>query len=56
VTLFDHLDYLYTPSRDVAADARYFTEILGGRLVFAIEAMGTGWRWSSSLPPDHACS
>jgi hypothetical protein len=41
VTIFDHLDYLYTPSRDVAADARYFTEILGGRLVFAIEAMGT---------------
>lgn len=38
---FERLDYLYTPSRDVAADARYFTDILGGRLVFAIEAMGT---------------
>jgi hypothetical protein len=37
----ERLDYLYTPSRDVAADARYFTEVLGGRLVFAIEAMGT---------------
>ena len=35
------LDYLYTPSRDVAADARYFTDVLGCRLVFAIEAMGT---------------
>jgi hypothetical protein len=35
------LDFLYTPSADVAADARYFTEILGGDLVFAIEAMGT---------------
>lgn len=35
------LDFLYTPSADVAADARYFTEILGGELVFAIEAMGT---------------
>jgi hypothetical protein len=39
--MFERLDYLYTPSRDVAADVRYFTETLGGRLVFAIEAMGT---------------
>jgi hypothetical protein len=38
---FDSLDYLYTPSRDVAADVAYFTEVLGGRLVFAIDAMGT---------------
>ncbi len=34
------LDYLYTPSSDVAADARYFTEVLGGRLAFSIEGMG----------------
>ena len=39
--LFESLDYLYTPSRDVAADARYLTDVLGGRLVFAIDAMGT---------------
>lgn len=38
---FESLDYLYTPSRDVPADVSYFTEVLGGRLVFAIEAMGT---------------
>ena len=37
---FDQLDFLYTPSGDVAADVRWFTEVLGGRLVFAIEAMG----------------
>ena len=37
---FSHLDYLYTPSSDVAADVRYFTEVLGGRLGFAIEGMG----------------
>jgi hypothetical protein len=37
---FLELDYLYTPSQDVAADARYFTEVLGGRLVFSIEGMG----------------
>jgi hypothetical protein len=34
------LDYLYTPSTDVAADVKYFTEVLGGRLAFAVEGMG----------------
>src|SRR5688500_5274643 len=29
------------PSRDVAADVRYFTEVLGGERVFAIDGMGT---------------
>jgi len=38
---FESLDYLYMPSRDVAADMAWFTGILGGRLIFAIEAMGT---------------
>ena len=37
---FDVLDFLYMPSRDVAADAAYFCDILGGRLVFAIEDGG----------------
>ena len=35
------LDFLYTPSRHVSADVRYFVDVLGGELVFAIEAMGT---------------
>jgi hypothetical protein len=35
------LDFLYTPSRDVAADVAYLTEVLAGRVVFAIESMGT---------------
>ncbi|TMK67836.1 MAG: VOC family protein [Actinobacteria bacterium] len=38
---FAQLDFLYCPSQDVAAEARYFTEILGGELVFAIESEGT---------------
>ena len=38
---YERLDFLYTPSRDVKADAEYFTEVLGGRLAFAIESMGT---------------
>jgi hypothetical protein len=39
--MFDRLDFLYLPSRDVAADAEHFTERLGGELVFAIDAFGT---------------
>jgi hypothetical protein len=39
--MFGRLDYVYQPSRDVAADIRFYTEVLGGRLVFAIESMGT---------------
>jgi hypothetical protein len=35
------LDFLYTPSTDVAADMAYFSDVLGGRIVFAVEAMGT---------------
>jgi hypothetical protein len=38
---FLQLDYLYTPSHDVAADMRYFTDVLGGTLVFTIDSMGT---------------
>src|SRR5712692_10586241 len=37
---FLQLDYLYTPSQDVAADARTFTDVLGGKLAFAVEGMG----------------
>jgi hypothetical protein len=39
--MFGPLDFVYMPSRDAAADARYFTETLGGALVFAVEGMGT---------------
>jgi hypothetical protein len=38
---FERLDFLYVPSHDVAADLGYFTEVLGGHVVFAIQAMGT---------------
>ncbi|MEP6639677.1 MAG: VOC family protein [Chloroflexota bacterium] len=39
--MFENLDYVYMPSQDVAADAAFFTGVLGGRLVFAIDGMGT---------------
>lgn len=35
------LDYVYQPSRDVAADLAYLRDDLGARVIFAIEAMGT---------------
>lgn len=36
----EHLDFVYLPSHDVASDTSYFTDVLGARLVFAIDAMG----------------
>ena len=41
MTRFGRLDYVYTPSSDVAADAGHLVRVLGGELVFAIEASGT---------------
>jgi catechol 2,3-dioxygenase-like lactoylglutathione lyase family enzyme len=35
------LDVLYLPSRDAAADVAFYRDVLGARVVFAIEAMGT---------------
>jgi predicted enzyme related to lactoylglutathione lyase len=35
------LDVLYVPSRDVEADLAFYREVLGARVAFAIEAMGT---------------
>ena len=39
--MFDRLDFVYLPSRDVAADMIHFARGLGGEVVFAIEAFGT---------------
>ena len=38
---FESLDFIYMPSSDVARDLGFFVGLLGGELVFAIEAMGT---------------
>ncbi len=37
----EQLDFVYMPSSDVPSDVEYFTTVLGGRLVFAVEGMGT---------------
>ncbi|MEO8252021.1 MAG: hypothetical protein ABI578_06055 [Chloroflexota bacterium] len=38
---FESLDFVYMPSANVAADMEYFTTVLGGRQVFAVEGMET---------------
>ena len=38
---FEALDFLYVPSKDVAADAEHFATVLGAEHVFSIEAYGT---------------
>jgi hypothetical protein len=38
---FEELDFVYMPSRDVEADLRYYSNVLGAEVVFAIEAFGT---------------
>jgi hypothetical protein len=38
---FVSLDYLYTPSADVPADASFLVAVLGAELVFAIDDGGT---------------
>jgi hypothetical protein len=35
---FERLDFVYMPSRDVAADVHHFANVLGAEVVFAIEA------------------
>jgi hypothetical protein len=37
---FEQLDFLYTPSADVAADMERFVSVLGASIGFAIEAFG----------------
>ena len=38
---FGSLDFLYVPSRDVADELRWLEDVLGGRVVLAIDSMGT---------------
>jgi hypothetical protein len=48
------LDYLYTPSSDVGTDLRWFTDVLGAEVVFAIDSGGTRvamLRLGSDAPP-----
>ncbi len=37
----ESFDFLYMPSSDVARDLGYYRDVLGAKIVFAIEAFGT---------------
>jgi hypothetical protein len=39
--VFERLEFIYLPSRDVVADVIHYTHGLGGEVAFAIEAFGT---------------
>jgi hypothetical protein len=39
--VFERLDFVYLPSRDVAADVAHYVDGLGAEVVFAIERFGT---------------
>jgi hypothetical protein len=39
--MFEQLEFVYQPSRDVAADVEYYTGALGAELIFAVERFGT---------------
>jgi hypothetical protein len=39
--MFEQLDLVYQPSRDVAADVEHYTTCLGAEFVFAVERFGT---------------
>ena len=39
--MFEQLDFVYQPSRDVAADVQHYTDSLGAEFVFAVERFGT---------------
>jgi hypothetical protein len=41
VPRIESFDFLYMPSTDVARDLGYYRDVLGGEVVFAIEAFGT---------------
>lgn len=39
--MFDRLDFVYQPSRDVAADLTYYVDVLGAEVVFTVERFAT---------------
>jgi hypothetical protein len=48
----DALDVPYVPSRDVEADLTFYRDVLGARVAFAVEAMGTRVAEVAISPPS----
>src|SRR6202011_4884240 len=48
---FESLDFVSHPSRDLKRDVAYFTDVLGGRLRFAVAGMGAQVAAVELAPP-----
>jgi hypothetical protein len=52
--MFRQLDYIYTPSADVASEQHHLEETLGARVIFAVEGMGARVAMLElGTPPPH---
>jgi len=49
--MFESLDFLYVPSPDIHSSVRYYTEVLGGELLWKIHAFGV-WVAAIRLSKD----
>lgn len=49
--LYQSLDFIYHPSKDVKRDLAYFTDVLGARVHFAVEGMGAKVAAVELAPP-----
>src|SRR5215510_9120132 len=50
-TMFESLDYLYVPAPDIECSVKYYVDILGGKLLWKINAYGV-WVACVSLSKD----
>lgn len=40
MAMFESLDFLYVPAPDIESSVKYYTEVLGGKLLWKIHAFG----------------
>ena len=40
MAMFESLDFLYVPAPDIESSVKYYTEVLGGKLLWKIHAYG----------------
>ena len=50
--MFESLDYLYVPAADIKASVKYYTEVLGGELLWKIHAYGVWVACVSLTKPE----
>ena len=53
--MFDRLDFVYQPSRNVAADLTYYVDTLGAEVVFTVERFDTRVAMLGSATTARTC-